>query len=61
MITIGPIALDEVYGFVMSDGKRGLLRTSPAEVELFGTTTTVPQPSSSRNLWGVIKYQDSVK
>jgi len=45
----------------MSDGKRGLLRTSPAEVELFGTTTTVPQPSSSRNLWGVIKYQDSVK
>ena len=61
VITIGPIALDEVYGFVMSDGKRGLLRTSPAEVELFGTTTTVPQPSSSRNLWGVIKYQDSVK
>ncbi|WP_158712872.1 hypothetical protein [Parabacteroides pacaensis] len=56
--TIGPIALNQVYGFVMSDGKRGMIRTSPAQIELQGTMVTVSQPSASRNLWGIIKYQD---
>lgn len=59
--TIGPIALNEVYGFVMSDGKRGLFRTSPTEIALQGTTVSPPQPSSSRNLYGVIKYQHTEK
>lgn len=59
--TIGPVALNQVYGFVMSDGKRGMFRTSPTEIELQGTTVTVSQPSSSRNLWGVIKYQEPAK
>lgn len=51
--------LDQVYGFVMSDGKRGLFRTSPLTVFLDGNNISVTKPNASNwNLYGMIKYQD---
>jgi hypothetical protein len=51
--------LDQVYGFVMSDGKRGLLRTAATTVYLDGNNVVVPLPNAGNwNLFGMIKYQN---
>lgn len=54
-----PMGLNQVYGFVMSDGKRGLFRTSPPNIFLSGVQYTVPLPNASWNLYGVIKFQNA--
>ncbi len=52
--------LDQVYGFVMSDGKRGLFRTQGTTVYLDGVNVAVPLPNASNwNLYGMIKYQNT--
>ena len=52
--------LDQVYGFVMSDGKRGLFRTAATTVFLDGNNVVVPLPNASNwNLFGMIKYQNT--
>lgn len=54
----GVLDLDQVYGFVMSDGKRGLIRTMPATIFLDGNSVTVAKPNSSFTYFGMIKYQN---
>jgi hypothetical protein len=64
--SIGPIGFDEVYGFVMDNGRRGLIRTISSTVIITtdvggfvpGTVYSIPTPSSSGNLLCTIKYQD---
>lgn len=55
----GPVQLEQVYGFVMSDGKKGLIRTDNTTVFYSGgTSASVPQPNASNwKVHGVIKYQ----
>lgn len=62
----GPVALDQVWGFVLNDGRRGLIRTSPtvahAEDALFGTSSveTVFQPNTNNYvLWCKILVQEN--
>ncbi|GHT70361.1 hypothetical protein AGMMS50239_38650 [Bacteroidia bacterium] len=59
-IRVGPLALNQVYGFVSSDGKRGFIRTSaPQCVDVTGTTLNVPAPNAGNlNIYGSIKWQD---
>ncbi|MGV8094009.1 MAG: hypothetical protein AB2L24_19270 [Mangrovibacterium sp.] len=58
LIHAGPMALNQVWGFVMSDGKRGIFRTAPLTVFLDGTDASVHTPNSNQwKLYGVIKYQ----
>ncbi|MCL4483467.1 MAG: pilin [Bacteroidetes bacterium] len=60
-IRTGPMDLDQVYGFVMSDGKRGLLRVSPRTVILDGAVVVpvqVPEAPYAGNLFCIIKYQN---
>lgn len=56
---IGPIGLNQVYGFVMDDGRRGLIRTSPTLLpNSSGVNTSIDAPTASNQvLWGTIKYQ----
>ena len=57
----GPIAQDAVYGFVMDDGRRGLIWTFPPTiVNADGTISTYSAPigSSNQTLYFSIKYQN---
>ena len=64
----GPVQLDQVWGFVLDDGRRGMIRTSPSiantEYSLFATPfpVTVVQPNqndnSSYNMYCTIKIQE---
>jgi hypothetical protein len=59
--TIGPMGQDQVYGFVMDDGRRGLLWTWPPTItDANGVTTTYSAPIGSLNqvLFFTIKYQN---
>jgi hypothetical protein len=58
---VGPVALNQVYGFVMDDGRKGLFRTSATTgIDWNGLITQVPTPNSgSWVLYGTIKYQNS--
>ncbi|RBQ07869.1 hypothetical protein [Pedobacter miscanthi] len=56
----GPMSWDQVYGFVTSDGKRGLIRTLPKSVLINGVLVALKAPNdgtSDLNLYCVIKYQ----
>jgi hypothetical protein len=59
----GPMQNDQVFGFVMDDGRKGLIRTSPATLVpddariVPGTVVTVPQPNSDWILKCTIKVQ----
>jgi hypothetical protein len=57
----GPILLNQVWGFATSDGKRGMIRTSPATwIISTGVSANVPAPNTTNNnLYGSIKYQES--
>ncbi|MEI6678319.1 MAG: hypothetical protein WCL21_06910 [Mariniphaga sp.] len=60
LIRTDALNLDQVYGFVMSDGKRGLFRTQGTVVFVDGVNVAVPLPNAgSWNLYGVIKYQSA--
>jgi hypothetical protein len=62
----GPIGFDEVYGFVMDNGRRGLIRTISPTIQITtdvgglvpGTIYSIPTPASANNLLCTIKYQD---
>lgn len=60
----GPVANAQVYGFVMDDGRMGLIRTSPETLVpddsrvVPGTVVTVPQPNSNWVLRCTIKVQE---
>jgi hypothetical protein len=58
-IRTGTLALNQVYGFVSSDGKRGLIRTSVAEITgNNGSVMVVPAPNGGQNnVYGMIKFQ----
>jgi hypothetical protein len=58
-IRTAALALNQVWGFVTSDGKRGMIRTSPAEIiDVNGNIASVPAPNSGAFvLYGTIKYQ----
>jgi hypothetical protein len=51
------VLLNQVWGFVTSDGKRGIVRTSDTQVaDINGALVTVPAPNASNlNLYGTIK------
>jgi hypothetical protein len=61
----GPVGFDEVYGFVMDNGRRGLIRTISPTVQVTtdvgglvpGTIYSIPAPSTG-NLLCTIKFQD---
>ena len=63
----GPMALQQVWGFVMHDGRRGLIKTSEPQAypdnSLFGTPVaiqTVNQPTAGGfTLYCMIKMQDN--
>jgi len=66
----GPVALDQVWGFVFSDGRRGLIRTSPTVVPedaaYSGLNSVgniiVTQPNASVcTLWCTIKMAEKKK
>jgi hypothetical protein len=62
----GPLGFDEVYGFVMDNGRRGLIRTISPTIQITtdvgglvpGTIYSIPTPASANNLLCTIKYQD---
>jgi len=67
----GPMAFDQVWGFVCSDGSRGLLKTSPAKdywdpmIYQLVSNTTIPSlvavdapNAGSKNLYCLIKFQE---
>jgi hypothetical protein len=61
----GPVGFDQVYGFVMDDGRRGLIRTISPTIQITtdvgglvpGTIYSIPDPSTG-NLLCTIKFQD---
>lgn len=60
----GPMSWDQVYGFVTSDGKRGLIRTLPKSVIINGVLVAMTAPNDNtgnngeRVLFCSIKYQN---
>ena len=64
----GPVRLEEVYGFVLEDGRRGLLRTSPRLITNPNRVyinsppiLTISQPDQDfYNLWFMVKMQDAL-
>lgn len=60
----GPVGFDQVYGFVMDDGRRGLIRTISPTIQVTtdvgglvpGTIYSIPNPSAG-NLLCTIKYR----
>ncbi|HUS03749.1 MAG TPA: hypothetical protein VMY77_18545, partial [Chitinophagaceae bacterium] len=60
----GPVGFDEVYGFVMDDGRRGMIRTISPTIQVTttvgglvpGTIYTIPNPNTG-NLLCTIKFR----
>lgn len=60
----GPVGFNEVYGFVMDDGRRGMIRTIAPTIQVTttvgglvpGTIYTIPNPSTG-NLLCTIKFR----
>ena len=61
----GPVGFDEVYGFVMDNGRRGLIRTISATIQVTtdvgglvpGTIYSIPNPNTG-NLLCTIKFSN---
>jgi hypothetical protein len=58
-IRTGALGLDQVWGFVSTDGKRGFIRTSPVQcIDVAGGILTVPAPNAGNmNIYGTVKWQ----
>lgn len=62
----GPVGFSEVYGFVMDNGRRGLIKTISSTIQVtsdqaglvVGQIYNIPAPSSNNNLLCTIKFQD---
>lgn len=60
----GPVGFDEVYGFIMDDGRRGLIRTISPTIQVTttvgglvpGTIYSIPNPNTG-NLLCTIKFR----